>query len=131
MAKATKAAVKEKAPATPVGIPELATEFGVEDPSKLRQFIRSLGIKAPKVEGAIGFGPRSKYQWDPEDPQLAEIRAKWAELGGKPVAGPKTEKAAKPKKEKAEKPAKKSSKRSEPEPEEDEDDDEDVDEDDD
>lgn len=62
-----------------VTVADLAEEFGVEA-RVVRAFIRSLGFKAPAVEGTEGkFGPRAKYEWDADSKELAQIRKAWKE----------------------------------------------------
>ena len=56
-----------------VTIKNLSDEFGLEA-RKLRIIIRGLGLKAPEVVGAVGFGPRAKYEWSADSKELAKIR---------------------------------------------------------
>lgn len=58
-----------------ITVNELAEELGT-DPRKLRQFIRKLGFRAPKTD-IEGFGPRAKYQWPENSPELKKIKAAW------------------------------------------------------
>lgn len=56
-----------------VTLKDLEKEFGLEG-RIIRAFIRKLGFKAPAVEGAVGFGPKAKYEWAADSADLATIR---------------------------------------------------------
>ena len=72
VAPATDAPVETDA-STTVTIGDLATEFNLEA-RIIRAFIRKLGFKAPAIVDAVGFGPKSKYEWSSDSTELAEIR---------------------------------------------------------
>ena len=58
--------------ATKVTVAMLAEEFDLR-PTKLRALIREAGFKAPAT-GVKGFGPKAKYEWASDSPELAKIR---------------------------------------------------------
>ena len=87
----------ENAAPANVTVNELATEYNIEA-REIRVIIRSLGLKAPATE-TEGFGPRSKYEWAPNDPDLKKIATAIEEkiaAKGQPKA-PKAPKAEAPK----------------------------------
>lgn len=55
-----------------VNIAQLAEEYGLR-PQKLRALIREAGFKAPPT-GEKGFGPKAKYEWAPDSPELKKVR---------------------------------------------------------
>ncbi|MDE2098844.1 MAG: hypothetical protein KGL39_16445 [Patescibacteria group bacterium] len=116
-----KGAKVEKAPAKKVLIQDLVNEFGLEG-RRIRQVIRGLGIKAPKLDGVTGFGPHSKYEWDEGSKELNQIREALQAAKDKPP----TERAPRAKAEKASK-SKSSKKAAEVDEEEEEEDDEEED----
>ena len=81
--------------ATPtiVTVSDLEKETGIPG-MKIRQAIRSLGKRAPAVEGQQGFGPRAKYGWAEGSQELAEIREAVSKIQYDPNA-PKKERKAK------------------------------------
>jgi len=109
-----------------VTVSDLAEESGMEG-RKIRVVIRGLGMKAPAVEGAEGFGPRAKYEWAEGSKDLTKIRKALKEVAAKAEADEATPKKGK---------GKKKGRQADPEPDDDEDedeedeDDEDLDEDD-
>ena len=101
-----------------VTVADLAEEFGMEG-RKIRVVVRGLGMKAPAVEGAEGFGPRAKYEWPESSKDLKTIRKALKEAAEKAAEEGSSKKNSK-----------KKSRKSEPEDVEDEEEDEDEDEDD-
>lgn len=61
-----------KAKATTVTIADLAEEYGLEG-KDIRALARKIGLKATPCE-QDGFGPKSKYQWDADSEELADLR---------------------------------------------------------
>ena len=73
--KKEKATLKVTTPATgTVTIKMLCEEYQVEA-KDLRALIRKEGFKAPEIPRQKGeFGPRAKYEWAADSPDLAKIR---------------------------------------------------------
>ena len=73
--KKEKATSKATTPATgTVTIKMLCEEYQVEA-KDLRALIRKEGFKAPEIPRQKGeFGPRAKYEWAADSPDLAKIR---------------------------------------------------------
>ncbi|MHA2067680.1 MAG: hypothetical protein ACXABY_25240 [Candidatus Thorarchaeota archaeon] len=122
---AKKAAKKSKktTDAKVVTVADLAEEYGIEG-RKIRMVIRGLGMSAPKVEGAEGFGPKSKYEWPESSKDLKKIRKALEEA----AAEDKKKAKKKPSKKKSKK-GKKAAEEEEEADDEEEEDDEDEDED--
>lgn len=56
-----------------VNVQMLAEEFQML-PTKVRQVIRGLGLRAPEVDNKGAFGPRNKYSWEKKSADLATIK---------------------------------------------------------
>lgn len=69
-----KAKKEEQAAGKIIMITDLSAKYGVPGVT-IRQLIRGLGLRAPKVENQVGFGPKSKYQWNEGSEELAKIEA--------------------------------------------------------
>ncbi len=88
--KASKPEKASKAPAKIVTVADLAEEFG-KPAQEIRVVIRSLGLRAPAVTDAVGFGPRSKYSWAEGSAELKQIREA---VKGAPAKGTRKAKEA-------------------------------------
>ena len=55
-----------------VTIADLAAEYELEG-KEVRAVARKIGLKATPCE-QDGFGPKSKYQWDADSEELADLR---------------------------------------------------------
>ena len=55
-----------------VTIADLAAEYELEG-KEVRAVARKIGLKATPCEQE-GFGPKSKYQWDADSEELADLR---------------------------------------------------------
>lgn len=60
------------ATATAVTVKDLASGYNMAA-REIRVIIRSLGINAPALQ-TEGFGPRAKYEWTSNSPELLKIR---------------------------------------------------------
>lgn len=63
---------KAKKEAAVVTIADLADEYELEG-KDIRAVARKIGLKATPCEQE-GFGPKSKYQWNAESEELADLR---------------------------------------------------------
>ena len=63
---------KAKKEETVVTIADLAAEYELEG-KEVRAVARKIGLKATPCE-QDGFGPKSKYQWDADSEELADLR---------------------------------------------------------
>ena len=63
---------KGKEKATVITIADLAAEYEIEG-KEVRDLARKIGLKATPCE-QVGFGPKSKYQWDADSEELADLR---------------------------------------------------------
>lgn len=63
---------KTKKEETVVTIADLAAEYEIEG-KEVRAVARKIGLKATPCE-QDGFGPKSKYQWDADSEELADLR---------------------------------------------------------
>lgn len=55
-----------------ITIQDLEAEYKI--PAKqIRVLLRKEGFSAPKLDGAEGFGPKTKYEWDSDSKDLEKI----------------------------------------------------------
>ena len=66
------AKAKKEETAAVVTIADLAAEYEIEG-KEVRAVARKIGLKATPCEQE-GFGPKSKYQWDADSEELADLR---------------------------------------------------------
>ena len=68
----TMAKTKKEETVVVVTIADLAAEYELEG-KEVRAVARKIGLKATPCE-QDGFGPKSKYQWDADSEELADLR---------------------------------------------------------